>query len=78
MDKHAARILTKVWKHSEIDGNVWTPKIANIGKKNQKFFEGAAISATSGKVPKTDTDHDWYWTPAVSTGGRKAEDFPAQ
>lgn len=78
MDKHAARILTKVWKHSGIDGNVWTPKIANIGKKNQKFFEGAAISATSGKVPKTDTDHDWYWTPAVSTGGRKAGDFPAQ
>lgn len=78
MDKKSARILKKVWHHSDIDGSVWVPKICHIGKDNQRFVEGVAIGALDGTLPEVDTDNDWYWTPAVSTGGRKAADFPAQ
>lgn len=78
MDKQSARILTKVWKHSGINGSVWTPRISNIGKDSQKFIEGAPRPTEELQLPAVDTTHDWYWTPAVSTGGRKREDFPSQ
>lgn len=67
-----------VWQHSDHRGNVWTPQIDNIGSKNPRFREGNPRSST--KLVKDDLhdNTDWYWTPAVSNGGRKADQYPAQ
>ena len=78
MDKIAAKVMWAVWQHSKYKGNVWTPQIDNIGSKNPRFREGSPRSST--KLVKDDLhdNTDWYWTPAVSNGGRKADQYPAQ
>ena len=78
MDKIAAKVMWAVWQHSGHKGNVWTPQIDNIGSKNPRFREGNPRPST--KLVKDDLhdNTDWYWTPAVSSGGRKADQYPAQ
>lgn len=78
MDKIAAKVMWAVWQHSGHKGNVWTPQIDNISSNNPRFREGSPRS--SAKLVKDDLhdNTDWYWTPAVSTGGRKSRDYPAQ
>lgn len=78
MDKIAAKVMWAVWQHSRHKGNVWTPQIDNIGSKSPRFREGNPRPST--KLVKDDLhdNTDWYWTPAVSNGGRKADQYPAQ
>lgn len=80
MDHESLNIIRKVWKHSGIRGNVWTPHIANIGHKTaQKFHEGLVLDARNPQFPEMRDSVDWYWTPAVSNSdSRKAKEYPAQ
>jgi len=72
-------IVRKVWRHSGVTGSVWTPHIYKIGQKDQKFREGAALSARAPELPELRDSVDWYWTPAVSSSAsRKAKEYPAQ
>lgn len=80
MDNPALQLIKKVWRHSGVEGNVWVPHIYKIGHKTeQKFREGAALSASSPQFPNMRDSVDWYWTPAVSSSdSRKAKEYPAQ
>lgn len=77
MDKRSLGIVRRVWKHSGIDGFVWTPSIANIGKSTERFRQGAPKQTNSAL--DVDEDKDWYWTPAVSLEDkRRKASYPAQ
>lgn len=78
MDKLAAKVMLAVWRHSGHRGNVWTPQIDNIGSKNPRFREGNPRSSVRLVKDDLHDNTDWYWTPAVSNGGRKADQYPAQ
>ena len=80
MDSEPLELIRKVWHHSRVNGHVWTPSISNIGHKtDQKFREGAALSARRPELPELRDALDWYWTPAVSASpSRKAGQYPAQ
>lgn len=80
MDNESLGLISKVWKHSGISGNVWVPHIYKIGHKtDQKFREGAALDARKPEFPDLRDSVDWYWTPAVSSSdSRKAKEYPAQ
>lgn len=84
MDKESLKLLSTVWKHSQVAGNVWVPHIASIGVKGkERFREGAALAVghrnKGGIVPHFKEEVDWYWTPAVSSSdSRKAKEYPAQ
>ena len=78
MDKIAAKVMRAVWRHSGHNGNVWTPHIDDIGSDKPRFRGGPARPST--KLIRDDLHDrtDWYWTPAVSHGGRKARDYQPQ
>ena len=78
MDIEPRQLVVKVWRHAKIEGNVWTPHILDIGRKDQRFNEGKALETSSVSLGHISDDGDWYWTPAVSSDGRKAEDFGPQ
>lgn len=85
MDINPLDIVRKVWRHAGVNGNVWTPTIANIGKKNERFREGPKRSAAKPGALAIDPDVDSYWTPAVSHGDTRrvrktetASNYPAQ
>lgn len=78
MDSDSIRLIKKVWSHSGISGNVWVPSISKIGHKGQQFREGAPLGSKDPNLPVMQDDLDWYWTPAVSNGGRKAPEYPDQ
>lgn len=80
MDNESQRLIRKVWQHSGVKGHVWVPHIYKIGHKtDQKFREGAALSATNPAFPELRDSVDWYWTPAVSNSdSRRAKEYPAQ
>ena len=79
MDIEPRQLVAKVWRHAKIEGNVWTPHILDIGRKNQRFNEGKALNTKDAiSLSHISDDGDWYWTPAVSNGGRKASDFGPQ
>lgn len=78
MDKIAAKVMQAVWRHSGHRGNVWTPQIDNIGSKTPRFREGNPRPSTKLVNDNLHDNTDWYWTPAVSSGGRKANQYPAQ
>lgn len=78
MDKIAAKVMLAVWRHSGHKGNVWTPQIDDIESKNPRFREGNPRSSVRLVKDDLHDDTDWYWTPAVSSGGRKADQYPAQ
>lgn len=78
MDKESLRLVRKVWKHSGRAGNVWMPSISKIGKPDQRFMEGKPLNSVSPVLPQMNTNHDWYWTPAVSSDSRQKGDYPAQ
>lgn len=80
MDNESLGLIRKVWKHSGVVGNVWTPHIYKIGHKtDQKFREGAVLDARNPQFPEMRDTVDWYWTPAVSSSdSRKAKEYPAQ
>lgn len=80
MDSSPIKIIQRVWRHSGIDGSVWTPHIVGIGSKdNQRFIEGSSLDSNKPQLPSMSDSADWYWTPAVSTtNSRKAKDYPAQ
>ena len=79
MDIEPRQLVVKVWRHAKIEGNVWTPHILDIGRKDQRFNEGKALNTKDViSLSHISDDGDWYWTPAVSNGGRKASDFGPQ
>lgn len=80
MDKESLSLMRRVWKHAQLAGNVWVPHISHIGVKGkERFSENSALSVTSPKLPTFTDNDDWYWTPAVSTGGtRRVGSYPAQ
>ena len=80
MDSNPLELMRKVWRHSGVRGNVWVPSIANIGDKDkERFREGEALDARTGKLPDMREALDWYWTPAVSHGdNRRAKKYPSQ
>jgi hypothetical protein len=80
VDNESLDLIKKVWRHSGVAGNVWVPHIFKIGHKTeQKFREGAPLSARKPEFPELRDSVDWYWTPAVSSSdSRKAKQYPAQ
>lgn len=80
MDRDSLGLIRKVWHHSGIDGNVWTPHIVKIGHKTgQRFREGPPLVSGEPALPEMRDSVDWYWTPAVSSSdSRKAKEYPAQ
>lgn len=80
MDRDSLGLIRKVWRHSGIDGNVWTPHIVKIGHKtDQRFREGPPLVSGAPTLPEMRDSVDWYWTPAVSSSdSRKAKEYRAQ
>jgi hypothetical protein len=89
VDNESIRLMRKVWEHSNVEGNVWMPSIANIGQKGkERFREGPALPTAQLQLPDINDDVDWYWTPAVGTGpdrkvkrrngSKTVQQYPAQ
>lgn len=79
MDPKSSKLIRRIWRHSEIDGKVWTPHISSIATKSARFHENSPLSSLNPDLPELRSNVDWYFTPAVSTGGdRKKDSYGAQ